>query len=327
MGAPAAGGGGGGGAQPAQSAAPTPQAGPIPNANGAMKGYAPEIFDGQRKKAAKFIRELGLWETCNIRNEAMTNPFQREALALSYMKGPKVDDWVLQQGGQLAIQVQGNHWANPPTQGTHLDTDEQLCTKFVTDFERTFTDTASAKRAYGDLMKLEMKGDDIDEYIAAFEHLIIRAGWERVAKGSLEMFKQGLRKGIHYTILQRDPIPQTFDEWQAAARREVERRRMVMASLGPRGGDFLSTCQNRRREPFRRPTRQQSRRDPDAMDVGAATVGEGPERPNWHEPGNGLSEVEREKRQSEGRCFLCGHQGHIRRNCQRKDIEGRSGKG
>jgi len=24
-------------------------------------------------------------------------------------------------------------------------------------------------------MKLEMKGDDIDEYIAAFEHLIIRA--------------------------------------------------------------------------------------------------------------------------------------------------------
>jgi len=100
------GGGGGGGAQPAQSAAPAPQAGPIPNANGAMKGHAPEIFDGQRKNAAKFIRELGLWKICKIRNEAMTNPFQRVALALSYMKGPKVDDWVLQQGGQLAIQVQ-----------------------------------------------------------------------------------------------------------------------------------------------------------------------------------------------------------------------------
>jgi len=63
------------------------------------------------------------------------------------------------------------------------------------------------------------------------------------------------------------------------------------------------------------------------MDVDAATVGEGPERPNWRERGNSLSEVERKKRQSEGRRFLCGRQGHIRRNCPRKNIEGRSGKG
>jgi hypothetical protein len=70
-----------------------------------------------------------------------------------------------------------------------------------------FTDAASAEQAYEDLTKLEMKGDDIDEYVAAFERLIIRAGWERTTKGSLEMFKQGLRKGLHYTILERDPMP------------------------------------------------------------------------------------------------------------------------
>ena len=56
--------------------------------NGALKGHAPEIFDGQRKNASKFMREFGLWKICNIRNESMTNPFQRVALALSYIKGP-----------------------------------------------------------------------------------------------------------------------------------------------------------------------------------------------------------------------------------------------
>ena len=67
-------------------------------------------------------------------------------------------------------------------------------------------------------MKLEIKCDDIDEYIAAFENLIIRAGWECGAKGSLDVFK-----GIHYTISQRDPIPQSLDDWQTAARCKVER--------------------------------------------------------------------------------------------------------
>ena len=65
-----------------------------------MKGHAPEIFDGQRKNAAKFMREFGLWKICNVWNEAMINPFQRIALVLSYMKGPKVDDLGFRGGEQ-----------------------------------------------------------------------------------------------------------------------------------------------------------------------------------------------------------------------------------
>jgi len=37
-----------------------------------------------------------------------------------------------------------------------------------------------------------MRGDEIDEYIATFEHLHKKAGWERTAYGTLEMFKKGL---------------------------------------------------------------------------------------------------------------------------------------
>ena len=133
-----------------------------------------------------------------------------------------------------------------PVQATHQTDDEVLWNDFITDVTSAFADTASAKQPYANLTKPEMKGDEIDECIAVFEYLLIRAGWERDAGGSLEMFKQGLRKCLHWTIPRRDPMPTTIDKWQPAARREAQRRRMVFASLGPRGGDFLSTRQNRR---------------------------------------------------------------------------------
>ena len=215
QGPPGEGGGGSGGrgcqGQGANLAAPNlppaQQAGALPGASGAMKGHIPKIFDSQRKNAAKFMRKFGLWKICNVQNEAMINPFQRIALVLSYMKGPKVDDWVLQQGDRLTIRVQGNTLVNPMIPPTHHDDNENLWREFVADFTRAFTDTASSEQAYAALTDLQMKGEDIDDYIATFESLIIKAGWERAAQGSLEMFKQGLTPGIHYWILSRNPVP------------------------------------------------------------------------------------------------------------------------
>ena len=43
---------------------------------------------------------------------------------LSYMKGPKVDDWVLQQGDRLTIHVQENTLVNPMIPPTHCDDDD-----------------------------------------------------------------------------------------------------------------------------------------------------------------------------------------------------------
>ena len=192
-------GGQGQGANPAvPNLSPAQQAGALPGAGGAMKGHAPEIFDSQRKNAAKFMCEFGLWKMCNVQNEAMINPFQRIALTLLYMKGPKVDDWVLQQGDRLTIRVQGNMLVNPMIPPTHRDDNETLWREFVADFTRAFTDTASSEQVYAALTDLQMKGEDIDDYIATFESLIIKAGWEQAAQGSLKMFKQGLSAGIHY---------------------------------------------------------------------------------------------------------------------------------
>ena len=109
-------------------------------------------------------------------------------------------------------------------------------------------------------------------------------------------------KGLHFAILQGDPMPQNLDDWQAAVRREVQRRRLVGASLGPKGGDFLSTRQNRRREQGGRPPYRPSKKDPDAMDVDTVTTSEGAESANWRE----RSQMKETPLQTEGRCFGCG---------------------
>ena len=285
-------------AQPAQA-----QAGPLPAPNGSLKGHPPEIFDGQRKNATKFGREFGLWRICNSRNEAMVNPYQRVALALSYIKGPRVDDWVAQQMVAAATKVYN---------GIYLETDERLWTEWETTFTTAFTDTASAEQAYADLTKLEMRGDEIDEYIATFEHLREKAGWERTAHGTLEMFKKGLPRRLHWTILQRDPMPTNIDEWISAARRKIQRRRMILASLGPRNEHPMAK-RDRFQNTLRGPPRRQPQRDPDAMDVDAAIIGNDT-RNGPHERFK-VNDAEQRKCMAEGRCFGCGCQGHMKRHC------------
>ena len=152
---------------------PLGQAGPIPAANGALKGHAPEIFDGNRQKMTKFVQEFNLWRMCNINAEVMTNPFQQVAIALSYIKGPRVNDWVAQEAKKTVDRVYRRLHDNPPVPPTHRTDDEVLWNDFITDFESAYADTASEEQAYADMMKLEMKGDEIDEYIAAFKYLLI----------------------------------------------------------------------------------------------------------------------------------------------------------
>ena len=97
----------------------------------------------------------------------------------------------------------------------YADNNENLWNEFINKFSQAFADTAAAEQAYANLSELEMKGDEINKDIATFEHLLARAGWDRAAHGSIEMFKQGLQKGIHASILQKDPLPIGIDQWQS----------------------------------------------------------------------------------------------------------------
>jgi len=186
------------------------------------------------------------------------------------------------------------------------DNDERIWNEWVANFEQAFADTASAERAYADLAKLEMRGDEIDEYIVTFEHLRLKTGWERGAHCILQIFKKGLPRGLHQTILQHDPIPVTMDEWRATARRKIQRR-LVLANLGLRNEHPMAR-RNCLKEALRRPAQRQPQRDPDTRDVDATILGDGSHN-ETRERFGGASEAERRKRSAEGRCSGC-HQGH-----------------
>jgi hypothetical protein len=80
-----------------------------------------------------------------------------------------------------------------------------------------------------------MGNKSIDEYIAHFEHLLQKAGWDRTSQGSLFQFKKGLDRQIHLRILQKEPMPaESLDDWEEAARQEVEHQAFIDTSLGPR---------------------------------------------------------------------------------------------
>lgn len=66
----------------------------------------------------------------------------------------------------------------PPITLIYTYNDENLWNKFINKFGQAFVDTAAVEQAYADLSKLEMKGDEIDKYIATFEHLLARVGWD-----------------------------------------------------------------------------------------------------------------------------------------------------
>jgi hypothetical protein len=52
-----------------------------------------------------------------------------------------------------------------------------------------------------------MGTNTIDEYVAHFEHLLQKAGWDCTSRGSLFQFKRGLDQHIHLKILQKEPMP------------------------------------------------------------------------------------------------------------------------
>jgi Retrotransposon gag protein len=159
----------------------------------------------------------------NNRAEAMIDPFQRITLCLSFIRGKRVDKWVEEKINQLQRAVVGDPTAMPPIPPTHLDIDERLWNAFGADFRSAFQDTAAEENAYAALKVLTIKDDQINKYIAHFEVLLAKAGWQCHEKGSIDMFFNGLTKNVQRRILSVYSIlPITLDEWQSAARQIVQ---------------------------------------------------------------------------------------------------------
>ena len=244
-------------------------------------GTPPTTFDGDRSKADAFVTQFGLFRLINDRNPIITNPKRRVALALTYIRGPKVDAWVTQQYDALSTKT--NH-ALARKHGADTD-EEALWEDFIAEFKCAFAEPSW--EVFARLENLRMTGYDVEMYIATFENLMKRAECKRESGPMVHYFRQGLPTSLERSIIKRQAIPNTIDEWQSAARREVERRALMKLYhlAGPEGGDPADR--------------------PDTAQTGVIRLSR-------------LSEEERARLMMEEQCSECNENGHLAGDCSEK---------
>jgi hypothetical protein len=229
-----------------------------PTANGKLARLPPTVFTGDRTKSDKFLKEFKQWRLLNCNHNEMKQPYNPVLMILTYIKGPRVDDW---QEARLEELTSTN---------LHPD-DEALWTNFEQKFKDAYTNNNKKRAAYDKHMTLQMKGGDIDTYIATFDNLLAKAGWTR-GEEAADFFQKGLDDGVKREVLRRQTWPVTLQEWQEAARDETNRYKARQSLLGQK-----SSClpyQNFTRDIARCnwTAKPQPRRDPNMMDIDTTEI-------------------------------------------------------
>ena len=275
---------------------------PNPPSNGGMRGVPPTIFDGMRSHTEDFWGQFCRFKMVNRTHEAMKIPFDRVLTALTYMRGPLINDWVDQQEKNLAkrIDMSQTNWVR--------EDNEILWNKFESAFLAAWTDTSKKQNAYDQLMRLTMNGWDVDTYIATFDCLTLAARWDSNSEGTIAKFRKGLSKGVHSKALDCDRIPRTINEWKAAAQTEVARAKEKY-NAGLTG--------NQRRNPLKlgmyltTQTTPRTQSNSNNSGVVPMEVDNVTGQTNFKK----LTPEERAQLAKEGRCFRCRLQGHMARDC------------
>ena len=100
----------------------------------------------------------------NLYNKVMT--------VIPLIQGPNVHTGVMDQ---LDTTVQNAaRWG---------DTDTRIWDEFEKILKDTFEDHSKKENAFYDLEKLTMMGENLEEYIAKFNHLLKKMGWPRNMEG------------------------------------------------------------------------------------------------------------------------------------------------
>jgi len=231
---------------------------------------------------------------------------------LTYVKGSRVNEWVMAVNRWLARQIQGGINTN----------DERLWNEVASSFTRRFADSLAKENAQAILKAgVKMKGEDIDAYVVEVEELIRLAEYQFDVPQTIEMFTDGLPTGLYQKVLELDR-PRSYEQWkQAAINRQQDYIHMKARLRAHRGG--TPTPRQRGWMP------RQMTPDPNAMDTSAGrTRGRvaGSEETNpatmprgGYVPRGGFMQGNRgggrQRDLREVECYTCHKKGHLSRNC------------
>ena len=258
---------------------------------GHLKGKTPEVFTGDRTKSMAFLTGLKIYFTLNRNKPDIKNVYSRTLLALSFIQGPQVINWVETQFDTIEDDLRiicGND-----------ENDGMIWREFEKRFKTAFISSTTKESAFVKLKHLKMKGDHLDEYIAEHTTLVAEVEWDHDSEMSCHSFREGLPPALARKIIDFDGMPTTLTAWEKAARKYHSRWAMSKA-LGYMGrqdrpGKEKSTHWNTREK--------KKERDPDAMDVDFTQM-----HPD-----------KKEQLMKAGKCFRCEKQGHLSRECPNRN--------
>jgi hypothetical protein len=240
------------------------------------------------------MRSFKCWWALNEEKTVFDIPYKQVALCISYMKGPKVEDWAEAQQELM----------NDRKSTGRLVTFESHWRDFEKAFKDTFTDIAKSVKAENDLKSLKMTSGDIDSYIATFMKLLKMAGYMESEHGSLELFKKGLPASLNIRIINNSAAPpSTLRGWIEAAHTEQLKYLQTLEFSNKKKPSPQALALAKRLGV----RSHANNRDPNAMDVDSGNFNRGGFTP--------LSAEEKQKLRDTGGCFRCQKKGHISKYC------------
>jgi len=160
------------------------------------------------------------------------------------------------------------------------------------------------------LLAIRIHKNNLDTYIATFNHLCQEAHYDQTAKGTIHLFAQGLNPAILKAILfGAATIPVTMEEWETAACKELKKiayREMIFPSNKTQFQWQFKNNYNGRNKCIH-PNDQVV-----PMDV---------DLPVFNQVRKAYTDTDKIKHRAEGRCFQCSRIGHMAKDCPMRKMQ------